>query len=80
MSLLGIPVEYVVSFLGLLKIFSHILPIKGALYMRMTTPSGLYFHGTTKDLHYFLKNLSNYYTTISQLITQENLKKLHKTR
>lgn len=48
--------------------------------MQITTPSGLYFHGTIKELHAFLGNLSNYYTTINQLINQENLKKLHKAR
>lgn len=43
--------------------------------MQITTRSGLYFHGTTKELHHFLLNLSNYYTTISQLVNPKNLKK-----
>lgn len=43
--------------------------------MQITTPNGLYFHGTTKELQDFLRNLSNYYTTISQLINPENFKK-----
>lgn len=45
--------------------------------MQRITVKGLYFYGTKKDLHHFLKNLSNYYTTIGQVITQEKRKKLH---
>lgn len=40
--------------------------------MQVTTPNGLYFQGTMKELHFLLANLSNHYTTISQLLTKKN--------
>jgi len=37
--------------------------------MQITTPNGLYFFGTTKELRLFLANLCNHYTTVTQLLT-----------
>jgi|GEM_PF-3224095 hypothetical protein len=42
--------------------------------MQMTIPQGLYFSGTTRELRCFLTNLSNYYTTVNQLLHREDLK------
>lgn len=42
--------------------------------MQLTTPYGLYFHGKPKELHDFLTNLSNHYTTIRQLPNKKSLK------
>ncbi len=42
--------------------------------MQFITPKGFYFCGTKKELYHFLKNLSNHYTTVIQVL---NPKKLH---
>lgn len=41
--------------------------------MQGNTPQGVYFHGTTKELHLFLINLSKYYSTINQLIHKKTI-------
>lgn len=45
--------------------------------MQLITSKGFYFCGTKKELYHFLKNLSIYYTTVTQVLNQKNNKKLH---
>ena len=40
--------------------------------MQITTPNGLYFFGTIKDLRHFLANLSSHYTKVTQLLSQKH--------